>query len=326
MDMRYEGTGLRHLGIVATAIAGLLAGVVQAQDRETPLGYAVSTSGGIARTGDGGCVHTSEWTEELARIVGCDGATLEPGARLIRGTGSGVEAEIVIPSASLFSFDSAELSPEGKAAIDARRAELAPELAAAEAIIIVGHTDSTGDSEYNQQLSLRRAEAVRDYLVETGLPDDNIRVVGRGDSDPIASNDTEEGRAENRRVEAIVVGELRNLDAMLFPSAALFPRRSAELTDEGRAAIEQQRAIAQEELARAVYIEVVGHTDDVGDDAYNQDLSEQRAATVANYLIDTGTEPEKILAISWNALFKVNRKELVKERIKLFYFRFKPEI
>lgn len=68
-------------------------------------------------------------------------------------------------------------------------------------ITIVGHTDSRGSDEYNQGLSERRAESVRGFLAERGISNDRMRTEGRGESSPIASNDTSEGRAENRRVE-----------------------------------------------------------------------------------------------------------------------------
>jgi outer membrane protein OmpA-like peptidoglycan-associated protein len=64
-----------------------------------------------------------------------------------------------------------------------------------------GHTDSTGSEAHNQRLSERRANAVRDYFIKQGISADRIRAKGFGESKPIASNDTEEGRALNRRVE-----------------------------------------------------------------------------------------------------------------------------
>ena len=66
---------------------------------------------------------------------------------------------------------------------------------------IQGHTDSTGPAEYNMGLSLRRAEAVFDYMVQEGVAAERMRVEGYGEERPIASNDTAEGRAQNRRVE-----------------------------------------------------------------------------------------------------------------------------
>lgn len=68
---------------------------------------------------------------------------------------------------------------------------------------IAGHTDSTGPAEYNQELSQRRAEAVADRLIELyDIDSDRVTPVGYGESDPVATNETEEGRAQNRRVEA----------------------------------------------------------------------------------------------------------------------------
>jgi outer membrane protein OmpA-like peptidoglycan-associated protein len=71
-------------------------------------------------------------------------------------------------------------------------------------IVVEGHTDATGSDATNQDLSQRRADAVRTYLEARGVPAERMRAVGRGESTPIASNDTADGRANNRRVEVIV--------------------------------------------------------------------------------------------------------------------------
>jgi OOP family OmpA-OmpF porin len=68
-------------------------------------------------------------------------------------------------------------------------------------IEIEGHTDSIGSAKYNQALSERRAQAVKDYLVNKGITADRLMPVGYGLTRPIASNDTEDGRAKNRRVQ-----------------------------------------------------------------------------------------------------------------------------
>lgn len=71
-------------------------------------------------------------------------------------------------------------------------------------IDVIGHADSTGPDAYNQALSERRASSVASYLVSRGVLRDRLYVAGRGESQPIASNDTEEGRAKNRRVEVVL--------------------------------------------------------------------------------------------------------------------------
>ncbi len=71
-------------------------------------------------------------------------------------------------------------------------------------VVVEGHSDSRGTLEHNRKLSLRRAEAVRDYLVRLGVDRGRIVVVGKGASEPVASNDTPQGRAQNRRVVLIV--------------------------------------------------------------------------------------------------------------------------
>ncbi len=76
-------------------------------------------------------------------------------------------------------------------------------------LIVEGHTDSQGSESYNQGLSLRRAEAVRDYLVQRGYPADRIQAHGKGEGSPIADNASPEGRANNRRVEIVIERELQ---------------------------------------------------------------------------------------------------------------------
>src|SRR5579864_9218003 len=74
-------------------------------------------------------------------------------------------------------------------------------------IEIEGHTDSIGGDDYNMTLSQHRAEAVRDYLVQQGIPNGTIVARGLGKAGPVATNDTPEGRQQNRRVELVLSGE-----------------------------------------------------------------------------------------------------------------------
>jgi outer membrane protein OmpA-like peptidoglycan-associated protein len=99
-----------------------------------------------------------------------------------------------------FDFDSAELKPKMKRALG----DVASKIKATsgvESVAVTGHTDSKGSEEYNQGLSERRAKAAAGYLAGQGVPASSISSNGKGESMPVASNDTEEGRAKNRRVE-----------------------------------------------------------------------------------------------------------------------------
>jgi len=89
-------------------------------------------------------------------------------------------------------------------------------------LAVEGHTDSVGGDEYNQNLSERRAESVRDYFVQQGIPAGSIEARGFGKTEPIASNDTPEGRQQNRRVELILSGDAIGTDDKLAPTPAAY--------------------------------------------------------------------------------------------------------
>lgn len=116
--------------------------------------------------------------------------------------------ELGLSDRVLFAVDQSELSPEAVGTID----KLASVLQSVEidGAGVEGHTDSSGSDDYNQQLSERRAASVKAQFVKAGMPAANVRAVGRGETQPIASNDTPEGRAQNRRVVIIVTPEDAN--------------------------------------------------------------------------------------------------------------------
>ena len=91
------------------------------------------------------------------------------------------------------------LRPDGKKNIDDALARLRG--VDLEMVIATGHTDAIGSDAYNQRLSERRAAAVKDYLVSKGIPASKITTIGKGKSQPVATNKTAEGRQKNRRVD-----------------------------------------------------------------------------------------------------------------------------
>lgn len=99
----------------------------------------------------------------------------------------------------MFAFDSAELTPAARE----RLQSLLPKLnePSVTSVKVIGFTDSVGSDSYNQRLSERRASSVAEYLISRGLAPNKVTSQGRGEADPIADNDSDEGRARNRRVE-----------------------------------------------------------------------------------------------------------------------------
>jgi len=110
-----------------------------------------------------------------------------------------VRQAVVIQADALFDFDKSVLRPDGKKSIDDALAKLSG--VDLEMVIATGHTDSVGTDAYNQKLSERRAAAVKDYLVTKGIPAAKITTIGKGESQPVATNKTAEGRQKNRRVD-----------------------------------------------------------------------------------------------------------------------------
>jgi len=116
----------------------------------------------------------------------------------------GCEVEAVIELKGVhFDFDRDTLRPEAADILD----QAAALLSSHERVMVevAGHTDSIGSEEYNQGLSERRANTVRDYLIGKGVSASRLSATGYGEARPVASNDTRDGRHENRRVELVVL-------------------------------------------------------------------------------------------------------------------------
>ncbi|MFO8098231.1 MAG: OmpA family protein [Salinibacter sp.] len=118
----------------------------------------------------------------------------------VERVGEGIK--ITFDSGILFDFDSDALRDEARQNLQ----EFAKSMDDFEDtnILVVGHTDARGDESYNQDLSERRAQSATDYLAAQGLSPSRITSVGRGETEPVATNDTPEGRQDNRRVEVAI--------------------------------------------------------------------------------------------------------------------------
>ncbi|MFZ3125670.1 MAG: OmpA family protein [Acidovorax sp.] len=163
------------------------------------------------------CWRDSNWTPATAD-PSCDGALAaakvaapvpaaapEPAAAAPAVTPvPAVASKVTYTADAFFDFDKSVLKPEGKAKLDDLVSKIKD--INLEVVIAVGHTDSVGTDAYNQKLSMRRAEAVKAYLVSKGIEKNRVYTEGKGEKQPVADNKTKEGRAKNRRVEVEVVG------------------------------------------------------------------------------------------------------------------------
>ncbi|MBC3862891.1 OmpA family protein [Undibacterium jejuense] len=210
---------LVKLVIAASAVASFSA-FAQQQDikASTPnSAYVQDGRGVVAMDPFGLCWRTGYWTPADA-VPGCDAPLVKEAAP----APAPAPAPVVVPApapkpapvptsekvtfaaSALFDFDKAVLKPEGKKQLDDMAAKLKE--INLEVVVAVGHTDSVGTDAYNQKLSVRRAEAVKAYLVTKGIEANRVYTEGKGKKQPVADNKTAEGRAKNRRVEIEVVG------------------------------------------------------------------------------------------------------------------------
>jgi len=185
-----QGKGAAY-GAGGGAALGALAGALIGGDaKAAAIGAAIgAAAGGAAGAGVGSMMdkQQAEYQQALA----------QSNAAAVRREGDLLA--IVLKGDVTFDLNSAKVKPGLYREID-RIAEVMVRYPHT-TIEVDGFTDSSGKEEYNRQLSQRRADAVRDLLVQRGVPAHSIRAVGFGEAQPVATNDTAEGRARNRRVE-----------------------------------------------------------------------------------------------------------------------------
>ncbi len=162
-----------------------------------------NASGDVWKNASGDCWRNANWTPATA-APGCDGAV----AAAPKAAPVAAASKVTYAADAFFDFNKSVVKPAGKAKLDDLVAKIKG--INLEVIIAVGHTDSIGSDAYNQKLSVRRAEAVKAYLVSKGIEKNRVYTEGKGEKQPVASNKTKEGRAKNRRVEIEVVGTRKN--------------------------------------------------------------------------------------------------------------------
>jgi OOP family OmpA-OmpF porin len=172
-----------------------------------------------AQHGENLCLHTVKIGDNttgdaliasLVTVAGCDSSVQAGDIASADAMGGYVTDVLFAPiqfehhtvsATALFDFDKAVLKDQGKAELHNLDENIKSKGARVVDIDVVGHTDSIGSTEYNQELSERRAMAVKEYMVSEGIDATIIDATGKGESEPVASNDTSEGQAQNRRVE-----------------------------------------------------------------------------------------------------------------------------
>jgi outer membrane protein OmpA-like peptidoglycan-associated protein len=177
------------IGAASGAVLGALLG--EGELDEILMGAAIG--GGI---GAGVGAYMDKQEEDLARIPGTSVERVGEDMLLVH-----FESDV------LFSVDSAVLNSTSRSSLD-QAAGVFTEYPKT-AILAQGHTDSTGSEEHNQDLSERRAQAVSNYLVARGVDPTRITSLGYGEGNPVASNESESGRRQNRRVDLLLKAKAR---------------------------------------------------------------------------------------------------------------------
>jgi len=177
-------------GAIGAGAGGALGGVIGHKSGNTAVGAII----GAAVGGTAGALigrHMDKQAEELKDDL--KGATVER-------VGEGIL--ITFDSGLLFDVDKADIQTTTKANLD----QLSQTLKKYDDtnILVEGHTDATGEDSYNKKLSDKRAESVENYLVSNGVSESRITTKGYGESQPVAGNDTEAGRKQNRRVAVAI--------------------------------------------------------------------------------------------------------------------------
>lgn len=203
---------IKYQAIAALACGVLLTPIVHAQGDEGA--YWTNPDGEPYKNADGECWKKPDWTEADATRE-CDPDLVpkpKPKPKPVAAPEpvppppppEPTEQRINLGADTHFAFDSAELKPGGDATVRKLAQRLKRENVETMTINIGGHTDSVGSEEYNQKLSQERAASVKKAFVEEGLNPDAIITQGYGETVPITSNDTDEGRAQNRRVDITI--------------------------------------------------------------------------------------------------------------------------
>lgn len=182
-----------------------------------------NASGDVWKNSVGQCWRNGSWTPATAH-PDCDGAIkpVQPRVQVVipaptrtveappqKPQAPVVPTKLTFSTDTLFDFDKSVLKLEGRQMLDGMIGMINHDYNEDHIIIAVGHTDWIGTDDYNQKLGMRRAQAVKAYLVSKGIEPKRVYVDSKGERQPVADNKTALGRAKNRRVEIEVIGTKR---------------------------------------------------------------------------------------------------------------------
>lgn len=188
---------LSVLAMAALAVVG-----AASADEVTKEGYVLDSQGEVVRSGFGLCWHTGFWTPEMA-IEGCDLVKVAEAVAPAAAPEQPAPIVITLQSDTLFGFDKSVIRAEGKQQLDEQVIGKMKEYPQIELVLVTGHADRIGSDAYNLQLSQRRADAVKDYLVEQGIDATRIETAAKGESEPVVTCDEVKGKASGRNRELI---------------------------------------------------------------------------------------------------------------------------
>ena len=223
----FASTGLLPLCVGgALALAGCASTTTSpSTDQPGLIGYVTDGSGNVVRSGGGGCVRTGFWQPQYATkecdpdlyaqahpapppTAQAEPQPAAPAAAPVAAAAPPPPVRVYVGADAYFGFNRAELTPDDKRKLDivANRAKNGEDAS----VRVVGYADQIGSDDYNLSLSQRRADAVRTYLVEQGIPENAVNVDARGEADPIVRCEGRQGASlidclqPNRRTEVEV--------------------------------------------------------------------------------------------------------------------------
>ena len=207
----------------ALAIATLTMAGIASADEVTKEGYLTDTSGNVVKSGYGLCWHTGYWTPAMATME-CDPDLVKkaepkmaeaapapapapmaapepapaPAPVVVVGPEKPAFVAITLQAETLFDFDKSVLRADGKKTLDDEVVSKMKEYPQVEVVLVTGYTDRIGSDAYNQKLSQRRADAVKDYLVGQGVENNRLETAAKGESEPVVSCDDVKGKVSGK--------------------------------------------------------------------------------------------------------------------------------